>query len=60
MGFEQRIRELLAAYPTMPATLIAERIGWPLFHPYAERSGGAAAAVVSATGSGGADQLCAG
>ncbi|HJT03622.1 MAG TPA: IS21 family transposase [Pseudonocardiaceae bacterium] len=28
-GFEQRIRELLAAYPTMPATVIAERIDWP-------------------------------
>jgi transposase len=23
-----RIRELLAAYPTMPTTVIAERIGW--------------------------------
>jgi transposase len=28
-GFEPRIRELLAAVPTMPATVIAERIGWP-------------------------------
>ena len=28
-GFEPRIRELLQAYPTMPATVIAERIGWP-------------------------------
>ena len=28
-GFEPRIRELLVAYPTMPATVIAERIGWP-------------------------------
>jgi transposase len=27
-GVEPRIRELLAAYPTMPATVIAERIGW--------------------------------
>jgi transposase len=25
---EPRIRELLAAYPRMPATMIAERIGW--------------------------------
>ena len=25
---EPRIRELLAAFPTMPATVIAERIGW--------------------------------
>jgi transposase len=28
-GFEPRIRELLAACPTMPATVIAERISWP-------------------------------
>ena len=27
-GVEARIRELLMAYPTMPATVIAERIGW--------------------------------
>jgi transposase len=27
--FEPRIRELLAAYPRMPATVIAGRIGWP-------------------------------
>jgi transposase len=27
--FEPRIRELLFATPTMPATVIAERIGWP-------------------------------
>jgi transposase len=27
--FEPRIRELLAACPMMPATVIAERIGWP-------------------------------
>ncbi|NMM25394.1 MAG: IS21 family transposase [Phycicoccus sp.] len=26
---EPRIRELLKAYPTMPATVIAERVGWP-------------------------------
>ena len=26
---EPRIRELLRAYPAMPATVIAERIGWP-------------------------------
>lgn len=26
---ESRIRELLQAYPRMPATVIAERIGWP-------------------------------
>jgi transposase len=28
-AFEPRIRELLAAFPAMPATVIAERIGWP-------------------------------
>ncbi len=27
-GFEPRIRALLAEFPTMPATVIAERIGW--------------------------------
>ena len=27
-AFEPRIRELLQAFPTMPATVIAERIGW--------------------------------
>jgi transposase len=25
---EPRVRELLKTYPTMPATVIAERIGW--------------------------------
>jgi transposase len=28
-AFEPRIRELLKAFPSMPATVIAERIGWP-------------------------------
>ncbi len=28
-GFEPRIRELLQSFPTMPATVIGERIGWP-------------------------------
>lgn len=28
-GYEPRIRGLLAEYPRMPATVIAERIGWP-------------------------------
>jgi len=28
-GFEPRIRELLLAFPAMPSTVIAERIGWP-------------------------------
>jgi transposase len=27
-GFEPRIRELLQGYPRMPATVIAERLGW--------------------------------
>jgi hypothetical protein len=29
-AFEPRIRELLRAYPTMPATVIAKRVGWDL------------------------------
>jgi transposase len=28
-GFEPRIRELLQAFPRLPATVIAERVGWP-------------------------------
>jgi transposase len=28
-AFEARIRGLLQAFPTMPATVIAERVGWP-------------------------------
>jgi transposase len=28
-GFEPRIRELLRAYPAMPASVIGERTGWP-------------------------------
>jgi transposase len=28
-AYEPRIRELLAAFPRMPATVIGERIGWP-------------------------------
>ncbi len=28
-AFEPRIRELLRTYPSMPATVIGERIGWP-------------------------------
>jgi transposase len=28
-AFESRIRELLRTYPSMPATTIADRIGWP-------------------------------
>lgn len=28
-GFERAIREQLLAVPTMPATVIAERVGWP-------------------------------
>jgi len=29
LSFEPRIRELLKSMPTMPATAIAERFGWP-------------------------------
>jgi transposase len=28
-AFEPRIRELLRAFPRMPASVIGERIGWP-------------------------------
>jgi transposase len=28
-AYEPRIRELLTAFPRMPATVIAERVGWP-------------------------------
>jgi transposase len=28
-GYEPRIREVLQAFPTMPATVIGQRIGWP-------------------------------
>jgi len=28
-GYEPQIRELLRAFPRMPATVIAERLGWP-------------------------------
>jgi transposase len=28
-SFEPRIRELLRAFPSMPATVIGERVGWP-------------------------------
>ena len=28
-AFEPRVRELLRAFPSMPATVIAERVGWP-------------------------------
>ncbi len=49
---EPRIRELLQAYPTMPATVIAERIGWTRSIRVLQRSGGRAAAGVSAAGPG--------
>ena len=57
---EPRIRELLQAYPTMPATVIAERIGWTRsIRVFSERVRGAAAGV-SAAGSGVAHGLWAG
>ena len=28
-AFEPRVRELLAAFPSIPSTVIAERVGWP-------------------------------
>jgi hypothetical protein len=53
---EPRIRELLIACPTMPATVIAERISWT--RSIRARRGGAAAPDVSAAGPGRAHQLC--
>jgi hypothetical protein len=50
--FEPRIRELLALFPTMPATVIAERVGWRRGKTvFADRGAGASAGV-SAAGSG--------
>jgi DNA replication protein DnaC len=50
---EPRIRELLRAYPTMPATGIAERIGVDAFDPGALGPGGGVAGGLSAAGPGG-------
>ena len=49
---EPRIRELLQAYPTMPATVIAERIGWDAWADGVQGPGRGAAAGVSAAGPG--------
>ena len=54
---EPRIRELLQAYPTMPATVIAERIGWDRGADGAEGPGAGAAAGLSAAGPGEPDEL---
>jgi transposase len=48
---EPRIRELLAACPTMPATVIAERIGWERSIRTFVGSGCAVASGVFAAGS---------
>ena len=56
--FEPRIRELLQAYPTMPATVIAERIGWPHSIRTLSGAGRGAAAGVSAAGPGVAHGVC--
>jgi transposase len=56
-AFEPRIRELLTAFPTMPATVIAERVGWTRGQDGLRRPGAPAAAGVSAAGSGRPDQL---
>ncbi len=45
---EPDILALLREFPTMPATVIAERIGWPYSDPGPARPGGGAAAVVRA------------
>jgi transposase len=57
-GFEPRIRELLQAFPTMPATVIAERVGWP--YSIRTLSGRVAELrpVYQAAGPGEPDQLC--
>ena len=49
---EPRIRELLRECPTMPATVIAERIGWSTVDDGAQGPGPRAAAGVSAAGPG--------
>ena len=49
---EPRIRELLEEFPTMPATVIAERIGWTRGDDGAQGPGAGAAAGVSAAGPG--------
>ena len=56
-GFEPAIRVLLAEFPEMPASVIAERVGWVQVGECAAGAGGAAAAVLCAAGSGVADQL---
>ena len=55
---EPRIRELLQAYPRMPATVIAERIGWTRRSDGAQGTGRRAAAGVSAAGPGRPHELC--
>jgi len=57
---EPRIRELLAAWPTIPATVIAERIGWERSMTVLKglRPGAGAAPGISATGPGLADRIC--
>ena len=56
---EPRIRELLAECPVMPATVIAERIGWER-SLRSEGPGAGVAAVVRAAGSGVADGVLTG
>ena len=46
--FEPRIRALLAQFPTMPATVIAERIGWEHSSSVLAGAGRRAASVVRA------------
>ena len=55
-GFEPRIRELLQSFPRMPGDCGADRLA--VFDSYVERSGGGAAAGVSAAGPGEPDGLC--
>ena len=56
-AFEPRIREQLQAVPTMPATVIAERVGWDRGMTVFKQRVGRAASGLSAAGSGVAHHL---
>lgn len=58
--FESRIRELLAAYPAMSATVIAERVGWERGLTGFEGPGAGAAPGLPAGGHGQPDRLWSG
>ena len=58
-AFEPRVRELLAEFPQMPATVIAERVDWD-GSPSWFRENVARLAVLPAAGSGGPADLASG